>query len=97
MESNYLLNTYDAWLLHQKLSKTLTAIKLRQPRHYEQCEHYFKCSLHKKWQLCVIKHSYMEQTLYSEISTHHAHVSFSYKELISSGPYKLRKRILKVM
>jgi len=48
MESNYLLNTQDAWLLLQKLSKTFTAIKFRQAGYYKQCEHYIKCSLHKK-------------------------------------------------
>jgi len=48
MDSNYLMNTQDA-LLHQKLSKTFTAIKFRQAGHYKQCEHYIKCSLHKKW------------------------------------------------
>lgn len=78
MDSSYLKNTQDAWWLHQKMSKTFTAIKVRQARHYEQREHYIKCSLHKKWQLCVIKHSYMEQTWYSEISTLHVHASFSY-------------------
>jgi len=46
----------------RKCQKTFTAIKVRQAGHYEQCEHYIKCSLHKKWQLGVIKHSYMEQT-----------------------------------